>query len=419
MGTPENTLTNTWRVRCLVSSKGTRVVAVSSLCMAVGASVGFIPGFVATALQEQLDISMVKVGLLIGVHFGCTGVGSIFSGWICEHIGARTSVILDMAIVAIVAVISALAASYWVLFLASMLAGVGYALTNVGTNVAITAVVPISRRTASLSTKTAGVPAMAVVVSAIGPWAANRWGWQLVMGCIGVIAAATALIALAYLDDDRPDRGEAPMDHRVPLGFIWFPVGAFLFIGGTQPLFSWTVPFFEQVFDFSPTLAGTTVSVASCVGVTAMILNGVFTDRLGPNRRVSHMLLLASFALVAGLFLAISSSVGVWLAAIGLFGGITSQLACVGVLHAALVDRFPHAVARATGMMMVGYYIGALVSPTGFGALVDLTGGYTLSWAAASLLLFLCLPVFKLIERIPVRHPEVCPFDRLSADRKT
>ena len=74
--------------------------------------------------------------------------------------------------------------------------------------------------------------------------------------------------------------------------------------------------------------------------------------------------------------------VGAGAAAVGVVLGIATQLVAVGSMHAAVVDRAPHAVQRATGITMTGYYLGALAGPVGFGALVDWLDTYTWAWLA-------------------------------------
>ena len=52
---------------------------------------------------------------------------------------------------------------------------------------------------------------------------------------------------------------------------------------------------------------------------------------------------------------------------IGLTLGVSTQLAAIGTMHAAVIDK------AQTGITMTGYYLGALVTPAGFGLLVDIS----------------------------------------------
>ncbi|MGI9641466.1 MAG: MFS transporter, partial [Acidimicrobiia bacterium] len=180
------------------------VVAVSSLCVGMGAALGFAPGFMATELGNDLDISRGQVGLVVSLYFGCTGLGSIGGGRMTEKLGARAVVVLDMVLVAGAALLTAVAGTYWSLIVAAVVAGTAYSLVNAGTNVAIGRAVEPGRRTTAMSVKTAGVPLMAVVGAALGPWAADRWSWRLIMVVISVVAAGSAIAAGAILANDRP-----------------------------------------------------------------------------------------------------------------------------------------------------------------------------------------------------------------------
>jgi len=63
-------------------------------------------------------------------------------------------------------------------------------------------------------------------------------------------------------------------------------------------------------------------------------------------------------------------------------------------MHTAVVDSAPEAIARATGVTMTGYYIGALVSPAAFGLIADATDTFVWSWGSATVLLILSLPAW-------------------------
>ena len=79
--------------------------------------------------------------------------------------------------------------------------------------------------------------------------------------------------------------------------------------------------------------------------------------------------------------------IGVAAVAVGVIVGIAAQLSAIGLMHAAIVDRARDAVARATGLTMTGYYIGALVSPFLFGVVADATDTFAWSWLGTASLL--------------------------------
>ena len=224
-----------------VGSAAIRMITVSALCIGLGASLGFIPGFVATTMREDLGISRAQVGLLVSLYFGCTGFGSVLGGRLTEAFGARTVVVADMLIVAGAAAFSAAVGEYWALLVTAVAAGSAYSLVNAGTNVAIGRAVPPQRRTMAMSIKTAGVPLMAVVAAGAGPSVAARVGWQPILAVTPFAALVAAVIAGFTFQDDRPAPTTKRTKTALPGGFYWFSLGAFLLVAGSQPLYSWMV----------------------------------------------------------------------------------------------------------------------------------------------------------------------------------
>ena len=361
------------------------------MCTGIGAALGFMPGFIATSLRDDLNISHGEVGLLVSLYFGCTGLGSILGGRLTDRLGARFVVLLDMAAVAGAGILIAVSGTYWSLVVAAALGGTGYALVNAGTNVAIARSIPLRRRTLAMSVKTAGVPVMAAVTAALGPWSARRWEWPRISLVIAILAVCSGVIAWAVLDDDRPERNVGVTNRELPHGFIWFPIGAFLLVAGSQPLYSWVVAYLEQSLNTSPALAGGVSALASVIGVGVMMANALRTDRVRPALRLKRITMFLSINLLGTIMVLAGEAVGLVLVVVGTVLGIAAQLSSIGTMHATIVDRAPLAVARATGWTMTGYYLGALFSPAAFGVLTDATGTFAYSWAMTAVLLVLAI----------------------------
>ncbi len=400
------------------------VVSVSSAAMTFGSIVGFVPGFIATALRADLGIDRWHVGLLMGLHYGCTGLGSLPAGRITDRWGARVVVVADLVLVTLAAALAAALGSYPALLVAAVLSGSGYALTNVGTNVAVVRAVSPRWRTLAMVAKMAAIPGFSALIAAGGPWVSVRWGWEWVLGAPAVGAAVVALAAFRVLPDDRPDR-RGDLDRRLPKHFGWFPVAAFLLVAGSMPVYAWSVPYLEESLGASSTLSGVLVGVAVAVGAGVMIVVGLLADRMGPEQRIRLVMALSvsnpvtwvlfgfvryrvrlvmTLAMTLGVFIALilaGGTFGVGVAMVGIIGGISLQVACIGAMHAAVVDRAGPAVARATAVTATGYYLAALVSPVMFGAFVDGGGSYGWAWFIACMLLVGAAVAFRLAGRLP------------------
>ena len=109
-----------------MKAKQRGLVAVSAGAVGIGASLGFFPGFLATVLSQELVVSKGKIGLIVGIYFGATGVGSILAGKVTEYLGPRISIVIDMVIVAICSFSIAAIGTYSVWVISSVLAGAAY-----------------------------------------------------------------------------------------------------------------------------------------------------------------------------------------------------------------------------------------------------------------------------------------------------
>lgn len=370
------------------------VVAVGTLAIGVGAAIGFLHGYMAPALRADLGISRAQVGVLVSVYFGSTGIGSIAGGILSDRLGARLAVVADLAAVAAASALLVVLPTYPSLLVASVAAGLAYSMGNAGTNMAIGVAVPSRDRGLALTVKTAGVPAMATVAALLAPWGADRVGWRPIMGIVGLVAVLVGVLALSVLPSDRPT-GPAVPRSSLPAGFTWFPVAAFLLIAGSQPLFSWSVSWFEEAHLTAIDTAGALSALATLVGLVGMIAIGRRSDVLGGARRTGVIAVMVLVCALAALLLTAGAAVGVVVGTVALSIAMASQLGAIGVMHAAVVDVVPLAIGRASGVTMTGYYLGALVSPALFGLLVDVTDGYTIPWGLCTVALAASAVAFR------------------------
>lgn len=365
------------------------VVTASALAVGFGSSPGFVLGFLAVPLQADLGLDRWQVGLLVGVFFGATGLGSLVAGDVAERIGPRASVVIDQVAVAAMLVVGALVPHYAVLLGSAVVGGAGYALSNTGTSIAIAATLPPHQHGVALAIRTAGVPFLVSVSAVVAAAAAEAVGWQPVLAGYAPLLLAVAVFAGAALPSGR----ESP-NHRdrqspaspLPRGFGWFPLAAFALISGTQPLFSWMVPFLHEAGEVSMSVAGALTSAGALAGVVGMIAIARVSDRTAPTKRVPAVVLLCLLTVGGDLLLVAGMALGAAPMVAGLVIATVSQLAAISLMHAAVVAAAPNAVGRATGVTMAGYYLGALLGPPLFGLVVDRTDTYAAAWLTCAAL---------------------------------
>lgn len=380
------------------------VVAVSALAIGLGAGPGFLLGFVAPAVQSELGISRGALGLLIGMFFGACGLTSLFAARVGATLGARTCIMLDLALVAVTMAVTATRISYPLLAVVAVTGGAGYAFGNVGTNLAVTAVAGQGATGLALTLKTGGVPAVASLL-ALGSGLIATGGWQrLAWALAGASAVAAGLVA-AVVPRVSGGAGAPLREPALQHGFWVLPVAAFLFIAGSQPLLSWTVTYLHGPIGLSTVQAGSLISAATLVGLAAMPVVAAVADRVGRGRRAAFVAAICLAAGVGVLTILAGSRWGVALTVAGVVLGIGSNLAGAGLTHAVVVDRAPAAVGRASGVTMAGYYLGAMVAPWVFGVIADASGGYVLPWTICAVLLALAaLAYWRAHRTMPVAH---------------
>lgn len=371
---------------------GRAVVAVSFWAIGLGTVPAFLFGFLGPILQVDLSLSRTQIGLLIGLMFGATGLGSLPSGRVTEQLGARWSVVLDMALLTVALALPVLAPGYPALVACAVLSGFGYALVNVATNVAVAAALRPEQHGIALATKTAGVPGIVSVTSLVVPAVGAAIGWRpVLLGSVAAVAVV-ALAAALTLPDARVSR-TAGARTPLPSGFWRFTLAATLLIGGSQAIYSWAVPFLHEGAGAALPLAGALTALASLVALFPMIGAARVADRLGPHRRLPLVALLCAATAAAEVLLAVLGG-SITMGAIGLVLATGAQLGAISLMHAAVVAAAPDAVGRASGTAMVGFYSGALFAAPVFGWLVDVTGAYPIAWAECATLTTLAAGCF-------------------------
>ena len=391
--------------------------------MALGSGVGFLPGFIIVALRADLGLDYWQVGLLSSVNYGCTWLAMGPAARLTDRWGARRVVLLDMALVAVAGAIAAAASSYPFLLVAGVLNGLGYALTNVGTNIVVKRSIEAQWRTAAMVAKSAAVPGFLALLAAFGPWIADRWHWRWLYAALAVGGALAALAVGRALPDDRVAR-RSPAVRELPRYFGWFPVGAALMVFATMPVYLLSVPYLDESLGFASATSGVLVGVSAAVGVAITLVIVLLSGRVSPEFRARLVVVLsgrsrimwAIFGLVLyrirlvmvlcltmGAFIALvlaGGSFGVVVAMVGIVGTMSLQSARLGAMNAAVVERAGAAAARGSALAVGGYYLGLMASPVAFAALLDVGVPYRWVWLICIMTLVAAAGAYRLAGRL-------------------
>jgi len=361
------------------SASTTAVVATTALTVGVGASLGFLYGFLAPELREYFVIDRARAGLLVSVYFGATGVTSILGGILSDQISARRLIACAIALLSCVIFIATRAESFLLLVVISMIGGACYAPINTGTNVVLASVVPPNQRAVASNAKTMGVPMLVSFGAFFAPVVGQTFSWRVPIFVSGVVAVVVFVIVLVVIPDVSSPR-RIGVSERPPLGFWRMPVAAFFLLIGSQPVYSWSISYLVEELNVGKLQAGSVIGVASLIGAVNMVALGGMSDRLGLSSRRTFLILLTGVLCFSQAVVASASRVSISLCLLAITVAVVSQLAAIGTMHALIIDLCPRSAGRGSGLTMTGYYFGALAAPVSFGFIADQLG-YSYAWS--------------------------------------
>lgn len=290
----------------------------------------------------------------------------------------------------------------WLLPVAAMLMGMGYAPTGPAGSRILQATAPPRHRVLIFSVKQAGAPAGGALAGLVAAPIAMVLDWQaaLLAGILICLLSALAIQPLrGDLDAERNPR--FPIREAFRLRRLAAPattlrlhpvlppltVQAFAFAALQGSLFSFTVTWLVEAHGFALTAAGTLYATMQLAGVIGRLVLGWAADRLG-----DAILSLSVHGLVAAglsaLFV-LAAPGAAWPVALllGFLCGFTS--ASWNGIFLAEVARLspPDRVAEASSGAIIICFLGYLAAPTAFALAVTATGSWTAPFLAAGLLL--------------------------------
>ena len=350
----------------------------------------------APEIAASLAIDTATVGLYQSTAFVGAAFLTLLSGsLVLRHGGVRVnqaSVVLSAAGVGL-----AVAGSVPVVALGAVLAGMGYGLATPGASHVLARVTPPARRGLVFSIKQSAVPLGGLIAGVLFPPIAERFGWMwaIALACGMVISAALVIQPLrARLDDDRNPahrvRIDAP-EQSVRLVFATprlrpIALVAFSFGAMQLSLFGFFVTYLVEHVGLDLVTAGLLFSVMQGAGFVARVGWGWVSDRW-----ISARPLLAGLGAgtVASTVAAIAFS-DAWsfaeLAAASAALGITA-VGWNGIYFAEIARAVPvEKVGLATGGVLMFTFIGVVLGPSTFGAIVAATGSYAAAFIAVDVL---------------------------------
>lgn len=346
----------------------------------------------APEIADALDVNAVLIGPYQSIAYAGGAVLTLISGSLVLRYGGirinQVSVVLSAIGVGL-----AITGMAPVIALGAILAGMGYGLATPGASHVLARVAAPARRGLVFSIKQSAVPLGGLIAGALFPPVAERFGWAeaIALSSLMVLSAAVLVQPLRRRADD--DRNPA---HRVgieapgqsvrlvlatpelrPIALAAFSFGAM-----QLSLFAFLVTYLVERVSLDLVTAGLLFSAMHGAGVVARVGWGWVSDHWIGARPLLAGLgagIIASTAATA----AFSDAWPIW--------GLATVCAALGLTAAGWNGIYLAEVARvvplekvgaATGGVLMFTFIGIIVGPSSFGAIVAATESYVLAFLA-------------------------------------
>jgi MFS family permease len=366
-------------------------LAVTFAVQALVAFAVYCAPVMAPVAGPALGFSASAVGYYIAVTYFGSMIGSAAAGgWVARFGPIRVS----QAGLALALCGLALAASGWppLVMLGGFVVGLGYGPTTPASSVILVRSAPPSMFSLVFSIKQTGVPAGGALAGALVPVLVLAFGWQ---GAAVAIGIACLLLALAI--GGVRERYDRELDPRAPVSLrsalapvrlvLADPrlrqmcVTSFIYGGVQITLVTYLVTFLVESFTLTLVVAGLVMAVAQVASVIGRVLWGVLADRV-LTRRAMLGLLGVGMGLSALLSLAAGPGWPTWLllAYAAVFGA--TAVGWNGVFLAEVARVAPAGrTSEATGGCLFFTFLGVVVTPPIFNAVLALAGSYAVAYA--------------------------------------
>lgn len=332
-------------------------------------------------LEEAFGVSYTELGFLMSAFFAASGLCQTPAGFLVDRIGAARVLAVGLALLGTGGVLASLAPSYPALLPAAVVMGLGNSVFHPADYAILSHHVAQNRMARAFSVHTVGgtlgwaiAPVLVAGIAALTSWRTAL----LVSGCLGLALAALVVANRASLETPRHrdpahlGAGAALAGHLrvfrstpILLCFAFFALQATSFIAlqGFMPLS------LHQLFQLDMVAATATVTAFMLGSAAGTMAGGVMADRSGRHQRI----IVAGLALAAvTLFLVgrIELPTSVLMAAVALAGalaGLTTPSRDMLVRAAAP----PGASGKVFGFVYSGLDLGATLTPTVMGSLLD------------------------------------------------
>lgn len=365
---------------------GATVLVITLAIQALVAAAALTVPVLAPVLGSAAGVGAELVGVYVALVYAGAMVGSLSaSGWVAR-LGAMRASQAGLALCAL-GLLCSVSGQLWLLALGAVLVGMGYGPITPASSHLLIRTTPPHRMAFVFSLKQTGVPLGGVLAGLFAPKMEIALGWRgaliaTALACL--VCAAWAQLVRADLDADRHPGGRTrPRDFMAPLRLIFLRrslallAGVSLCFSAVQWSFSaYVVTYLHDELGYTLVAAGALLSLAQVAGVIGRLLWGWCADRyLRPVMMLAALALMMASGTGTLALLPAAAPEPVLAAALMALGA--AAVGWNGVFLAEVARQAPPGKASAaTGGVLTCTFLGVVLGPPAFGAIVSLLGSY-------------------------------------------
>lgn len=364
-------------------------------------------GPLSPLIRDDLEISRSALGALTTVMFAVGALLSPLAGRLADDLGGRRLLVGLFGLATACFFAAALSPGYPWLLIVSSLMGLSVAAGNPATNKLLAERIPPGRQGIITGVKQSGVQVGIFLAGALLPAGAVAFGWRGMMLASVTLPLTGSVLTRIFVppDDRRPPRRERAGSEPLGPVVLRLAVYAHLMGLGIAAFAAYMALYANESLGLSVAVSGLTVALSGLVAIGARILWARAAEH--HMSTPTALTIIGVVAVLAQASIWAADRVGAWLVWVGvlLMGLSAGAWNAVGMLE--IVKGMDAAEAgRASGIVLLAFYMGHVLSPTAFGFSVDRTGAYDLGWGAALVIYVLALALaaaWRQKQRAPTR----------------
>lgn len=360
---------------------GRHPMATAVVYVTTGALPLYLTSAQFVALERDLGLTAARLGVVTSVYFGVAAVVATPVGRTVARVGARLGLRIGACVAVGASGVALTAGAWWMLFIATGLAGVANAFMQVSTNVVLARDAKFDRQGLSFGAKQGAIPLSSMVAGVMVPILGVTIGWRWPFAVAGLFAFAVIFLAPSVSTPEASDRGDEERQWSASKALRWLAVGGACGGAAGNGLSLFLVPSAVTV-GISEAAAATALAVGSGLVLAVRLAAGWIADRTGSTGH-REMIVALALGTVGCSALALAGSPVAFVLAISI--ALLGSWGWPGLAYFTVVRMHPEAPARASGVLLSGNLTGTLIGPFIVGLLAR-NGSFVSAWTFCAVL---------------------------------